>query len=226
MAEWSEFAAAFLAFFMLHSVPLRPRIKSRIVSLTGPGLFTLVYSCVSILALSWLVVAASRAPYVELWEPARWQYGTALIVMFAVSLIIAFSVGRPNPFSFGGSSRKGFEAAYAGIVRLHRHPMLLALFLWAGAHLLPNGDLAHVILFGLFAGFSLLGMKLIDRRTRRRLGVAEYKMLLGSMRRSTLVDSFAKTRVITRIAVGVSLYLTLLLLHPLIIGVSPLAPFS
>lgn len=49
--------------------------------------------------------------------------------MFAVSLITAYSVGRPNPFSIGGNSRTGFEAAHTGIVRLHRHPKLLALFL-------------------------------------------------------------------------------------------------
>lgn len=79
---------------------------------------------------------------------------------------------------------------------------------------------------GLFAGFSLLGMKLIDRCMRRRLGVAEYEVLLGSMRRSKLVNSFAKTCLITRIVPGVSLSLEFLLLHPVIIGVSPPAPFS
>ena len=38
--------------------------------------------------------------------------------------------------------------------------------------LVPNGDLAHVILFGTFAGFALLGQRLIDRRKRREMGKA------------------------------------------------------
>lgn len=70
MSEWSEFTAALLAFFVLHSVPLRPAVKSRIVSVIGARPFTLAYSLVSIVALGWLIIAASRAPYIELWLPA------------------------------------------------------------------------------------------------------------------------------------------------------------
>jgi uncharacterized membrane protein len=223
MSEWSEFTSVLVAFFVLHSVPVRPAVKSRIVKLIGARLFTLAYSIVSIAALGWLIVAASRAPYVELWAPAPWQHVAALVIMFCVCLIVAFAIGRPNPFSFGGSSRTGFEPAHAGIVRLHRHPLLLAFFLWACAHLLPNGDLAHVILFGLFAGFSLLGMKLINRRTRRNLGGAEYEAALTSMKQTPLFQSFALDRPLIRIMAGIGLFALLVLLHPALIGVSPLA---
>ncbi|MDF1606894.1 NnrU family protein [Hoeflea sp. YIM 152468] len=226
MNQWSEFAAALLAFFILHSLPIRPAVKTRIVSLIGARLFTLVYSCVSIAALGWLIVAASRAPYVELWAPAPWQHLAALIIMLGVSLIVAFTLGRPNPFSFGGSSTAAFDPAHAGIVRLHRHPLLLAFFLWAGAHLLPNGDLAHAILFGLFAGFSLIGMKLIDRRTRRRLDPQQYEALLKSVQKSGLLQGFAQDQVRIRIAAGVGLFVGLVLLHPVVIGDSPLAALS
>ena len=223
MSEWSEFTTALLAFFVLHSLPVRPAVKSRIVKLIGARPFTLAYSCVSILALGWLIVAASRAPYVELWFPAPWQHVAALALMLCVCLIIAFALGRPNPFSFGGSSKTGFDPARAGIVRLHRHPLLLAFFLWASAHLLPNGDLAHAILFGLFAGFSLLGIKMIDRRTRRQLGATEYVELLMSVQHAPLLQSFTQDRPLIRTVAGVGLFAVLVLLHPLVIGVSPLA---
>lgn len=47
---------------------------------------------------------------------------------------------------------------------------LWALSLWALAHVVPNGDLAHVILFGNFAAFALLGQRLVDRRRQRDMG--------------------------------------------------------
>jgi len=208
---------------VLHSLPVRPAVKSRIVDLIGARPFTLAYSCVSIVALGWLIVAASRAPYVELWSPAPWQHVAALVIMLSVCIIIAFAPGRPNPFSFGGSSKTGFDPARAGIVRLHRHPLLLAFFLWAGAHVLPNGNLAHVILFGLFAGFSLLGMKMIDRRTRRQLGTTQYEELLEAIQQAPLLQSFTQDRALIRTVAGVGLFALLVLLHPLAIGVSPLA---
>lgn len=54
--------------------------------------------------------------------------------------------------------------------RWSRHPLLAALALWAAAHVVPNGDLAHLILFGTFAAFAFLGGRLIDRRKRHEMG--------------------------------------------------------
>ena len=75
--------------------------------------------------------------------------------MFAVCLILALSIARPNPFSFGGAQNARFDPARPGIVRWVRHPILLSLALWAGLHLLPNGDLSHVILFGVLGALPL-----------------------------------------------------------------------
>ncbi|WP_417423124.1 NnrU family protein [Hoeflea sp.] len=225
MTSWYEFAIAFVAFFVLHSVPVRPPVKAQIVKRIGRRAFTVLYSCVSIIALGWLIYAAARAPYVELWSPAPWQFSVTLIVMLAVCFIIAFTLGRPNPFSFGGTTGSRFDPAHAGIVRVHRHPLLVGFLLWAGSHMLPNGDLAHVILFGVFASFSLLGMRLLDRRNRRLLGAAEYDALSASVRQAPLLQSFARDRFVVRTLAGVALFAVLLLLHPAVIGVSPLAVF-
>lgn len=71
---------------------------------------------------------------------------------------------------------ESFDPARPGIVRLHRHPLLLPPALRATAHVVPNDDLAHVILFGTFAGFAMLGRRLIDRRKRREMGVDGHLM--------------------------------------------------
>jgi len=44
MVGWFEYAAAFTVFFISHSVPVRPRIRARLVALMGARGFTLAYS--------------------------------------------------------------------------------------------------------------------------------------------------------------------------------------
>lgn len=185
--DWLEFTAAFAAFFVTHSVPLRPSFRPRLQQALGRRGFTLTYSALSLATLGWLIAAAGRAPYVPLWDWAPWQNLVPLIVMLPVCLTLSLAIARPNPFSFGGARNETFDPARPGIVRLHRHPLLLALALWATAHVLPNGDLAHVILFGIFAGFAALGQRLIDRRKRREMG-ADWDRLRATVRRSPLID--------------------------------------
>ena len=62
-----------------------------------------------------------------------------------------------------------------------------ALALRAAAHVVPNGDLAHVILFGTFAGFALLGGHLIDRRKSREMG-AEWQRLRAAVTSAPLIS--------------------------------------
>ena len=89
---------------------------------------------------------------------------------------VVFSLGVPNPLSFGGRAA-GFDPAHPGIAGVVRHPVLWALALWSLVHLGVNGDLAHVILFGSFAGFSLLGMRAIDRRMQARMDLGHWQVL-------------------------------------------------
>ncbi len=42
---------------------------------------------------------------------------------------------------------------------------------------MPNGDLAHVLLFGPFAAISLLGMRALDARRRAAWGAARWEAL-------------------------------------------------
>jgi uncharacterized membrane protein len=219
--EWLEFVVAYGVFLLSHSLPVRPPLRPWLQARLGASGFTLAYSAMSLAVLAWLIVAAGRAPHVTLWDWAPWQVHVPLTVMAPVCLILALSIGRPNPFSFGGASKDMFDPARPGIVRWSRHPLLLALALWAAAHVVPNGELAHVILFGTFAVFAALGGRLIDRRKRREMG-AEWHQLRAAVKAAPLLSGRVAGGGFARLAVGMVLYAMLLWVHPVLFGVSPL----
>ncbi|PVA10685.1 NnrU family protein [Pelagivirga sediminicola] len=220
---WTWFALAFVAFFASHSIPLRPPVRARLVSALGRRGFTLAYSALSLAALAWLIAAAANAPYVGLWPRAAWQNWVPLVAMGAVCVMSSFGAARPNPLSFGGARNGDFDANHPGILRWMRHPLLMAAALWAGAHMVPNGDLAHIILFGVFAVFAVLGMRIVDRRKRREMGAEEWQALRRRIANGPLVPRPASWRgVAVRLLLAVGIYVALLALHPVILGVSPL----
>jgi len=218
---WFEFALAYVVFFLSHSLPVRPPLRPRLQARLGASGFTLAYSALSLAVLSWLIGVAGRAPHVVLWDWAPWQVHVPLTVMGPVCLILALSIGRPNPFSFGGARNDRFDPARPGIVRLSRHPLLAALALWAAAHVVPNGDLAHVILFGTFAIFALMGGRLIDRRKRREMG-PEWQGILNRVAAAPLLSASPSGGTLLRLAASIALYGALLWAHPFLFGVSPL----
>jgi uncharacterized membrane protein len=229
LGSWAEFCAAFAVFLLSHAIPARPRVRAALIAALGERWFLVVYSIVALAVLAWLIVAAGRAPFVELWPFEPWQMGAPNLVMPLVCMLAAFGVGAANPLSFGGNPNRAFDPAQPGIVGVARHPLLWAIGLWAGAHLLPNGDLAHVILFGFFVAMALVGMAIIDRRKQRQLGRARWAWLAANTSFVPLVALLAgrwRPRALTidlkRLAIGLAAWLTLLLLHAPVIGVSPL----
>ena len=217
---WNEFAFAFGAFFLTHSIPIRPPLRPWAVARLGHAGFGIAYSALSLGVLAWLIAAAGRAPQVQLWDWAPWQNHVVLAVMLPVCVILSLAIARPNPFSFGGAQNDRFDPARPGIVRLTRHPLLLALGIWSAAHILPNGDLAHVILFGTFAGFAMLGGRLVDRRRQREMGQRWNDLRAALSECPASLSLTADT--LLRLAAGLMLYAGLIWLHPLVIGVDPL----
>ncbi len=229
MHGWLEFIAALGLFFATHAVPVRPAVRRRLVAALGERGFTFGYSALSLGMLGWLIVAAGRAPYVEVWPFAPWQLWAPNLAMPLVILLLALAVGAPNPLSFGGADNARFDPERPGVIGLSRHPPLLALALWAGGHLAPNGDLAHLVLFGLFLGFAVAGMAMIDRRKRRQLGEAEWRRLAARTRWMGMPDPLCRMAdwrgVAMRLAGGALVYAAIFWLHPHLIGVSPSPPW-
>jgi uncharacterized membrane protein len=221
--EWSGFALAFVAFFLGHSVPVRPPFRPILVRVLGTAGFGLAYSALSVAILTWLIVAAERAPFLPVWNWMPWQNHLVLAIMLPVCLIVALSIGRPNPFSFGGARNAAFDPARPGIVRLARHPLLVALALWSGAHLVANGDLAHILLFGTFFVFALFGRRLVDRRKRREMGRSWDLLWERVLARPFGEELFRFSReTVLRATLGIAIYAILIVLHPIVIGVDPI----
>lgn len=137
-------------------------------------------------------------------------------------MILALAIGKPNPFSFGGARNEAFDPVRPGIICLSRNPLLLALALWAAAHLVPNGDLAHVLLFGTFALFALFGGRLVDRRRQREMG-PEWQHLRETLEQVPMLGPPASCAgSLARAAMGLILYAAMIALHPWLFGVNPL----
>ncbi|UWQ36178.1 NnrU family protein [Leisingera aquaemixtae] len=216
---WLEFTAALMLFLASHAIPVRPPVRPWLVSRLGLRGYILAYSVLSLAILAWLVVAAARAPYVGVlpyWEGFRW---VPLLVMPLACLLAVAGMMRQNPLSFGGLGVRAFDPAHPGILAVSRHPLLAAMALWAGAHLLANGDLAHVILFGLFAGFAWMGMALIDTRKQRQVGQGEWRRLSRNTARLNLLRLRPTA---SEAGWAAAVFLALLILHAPVIGYSPL----
>lgn len=171
MGAWTEFAAAMLLFLLSHRLPAVAGLKGRLVAALGPAGYVALFSAVSLALFGWLIVAAGRAPFVPLWDQALWHRWAVNLAMPVAIALTVFGVGAPNPFAFEGRA-EGFDPDRPGIAGLTRQPLLWAMAIWAGAHLLANGDLAHVLLFAPMLLLALAGMPLVERRRRRGMGDA------------------------------------------------------
>jgi len=224
---WTEFIVAYAVFLAAHRIPMLPRLKAAVQALLGHSGFLLAYSALSLGLLVWLIAATGAAPFVPLWDqtPAL-RMVPNLVMPLAISLV-CFAIAAPNPLSFGGTAA-GFDPAHPGIAGVARHPLLWALLAWSLAHLAPNGDLAHVLLFGGFAGFSVLGMLAFDARIRRRIGPKAWATLAhatSAVPFAALITGRWRPRLAfspLRAALSLVVWAAVLNLHEWVIGVSPM----
>lgn len=162
-----QFVAAMTVFLALHIIPSIPGIRAKLIAARGRGAYLIAYSLVSILALVWLFHAALQLDFVALWNPAPWQaWVTIILTPIGVFLLIA-GLFSPNPASI---SLRRPDLAPGAVTTITRHPVLWGFALWSGSHLVPNGDLRSLLLFGALSTFAVLGMIVTDRRAHRRLG--------------------------------------------------------
>ena len=220
---------ALTAFFASHVVPARPAVRRSLQAHLGGVAYGVLYSAVSLAVLAWLIAAARNAPHIQLWDFELWQLWVPNIVMPFVCVLIAFGIAAPNPFSIAGRGSASFDTERPGIAGITRHPLLWAITLWALAHMVPNGDLAHVLLFGLFAVFGVVGMAALDGRKRKQWGAklwSERAAKTSAIPFAALIAGRLRLRDLhvepLRAVAALALYVTLLGAHAHLIGVSPL----
>jgi uncharacterized membrane protein len=125
--------------------------RSAQIARVGEGAWKGLYSLVSIAGFVLLIwgYGRARAATTVLWQPPAWtHYLAALFVLVAFVLIAAAYV-------------RGTRIKSA----LH-HPMILGVKSWAFGHLLANGTLADIVLFGSFLGWAIADFAASRRRDR------------------------------------------------------------
>jgi uncharacterized membrane protein len=153
----------------------------------GPykGLYSLV-SAVGLVLIVWGFARYRSAGYIPVWTPPGWLHPVTLILMWLsfVALAAAYSpTGR--------------------IKEMLRHPMLVGVKAWALAHLLANGDLGSLLLFGAFLAWAVY-----DRISLKRRGDTGAPASSG----------FAAGDLIA-VVVGSVAYAVMFWLHPWLFGV-------
>lgn len=229
VAGWAEFGLALLAFFGSHAIPSFGGLRQHLIGRLGRATYLACYSVVSALLLIWLIAAAARAPFVEIWPFAEWQRLVPAVLMPVASCLAVFGLCRPNPLSLSPVPPRTFDPIAPGVAGLVRHPVLWATLLWSISHLPPNGDVAHVILFTLFAALSIIGMIAIDARRRAQLGPELWSRMAA---RTSLLPGVAllsgwrprpAAGDVALFCLGLATYAAVVLSHPLFAGVPAIA---
>ncbi|MFN3825458.1 MAG: NnrU family protein [Pseudorhodobacter sp.] len=227
---WAEFALALLVFSASHFLPRWGGVRETLIGKVGRRRYFMGYGLVSLVVLFWLMGSASRAPYVELWAASDWTRKVPGFEMPFAMFLAVIGVGTRWPFTLGSKSGTAFDPTRPGLVALTRHPLLWGLALWSAAHLPPNGNLAHVLLFGGFALMSLVAMLMFDQRAKTALSADDKARLFQAaplLSPATLLDPTWLTKnrrsVTWRLAVAAMIWAVAFGLHSAVIGVSPRA---
>ncbi len=168
--------------------------RNRQIARFGQGPYKGIYSVVSLagfLVLLWGFSLARREPIVIWTPPAALRHANSLFMLVAFVFFVAAYV--PNNY---------FKA------RFH-HPMILSVKIWALGHLLANGTLDDIVLFGAFLAWGVFSL-IASKRRDRALGTVY-------ARATPLGTAIA-------VVLGVAAFLIFALyLHVRWIGVDPLA---
>ncbi|MGO4855128.1 NnrU family protein [Phaeovulum sp. W22_SRMD_FR3] len=220
MHDWVEFGGAAVAFLALHAVPSLSGLKAALRRILGRRGYGAVFGLGSLALFYWLLMAAGRAPFVEIWAPQPWMRWLVNLAMPFVSVLAVSGIYAPNPFAFEGRST-GFDPARPGIVAITRQPLLVALAIWGAMHLLVNADVAHVAQFGGIVTFSLLGIGPMEARRRAVAPAVWDAQVAGTRILPFAAGRWPRGWPLWRIGAGLMLWVVLWHLHPIVIGVSP-----
>jgi uncharacterized membrane protein len=180
-----------LALFLgVHTLTTQRDVRAQVIALAGEGGYKIGYSLVSAAGLALIIwgFAHYRATgWIDVWTPpVAFRHIAVGLMLPAVILAVASYIrGR--------------------IYTTLKHPMLTGVKLWAAAHLIANGDLGSIILFG-----ALLGWAVFDRISlKHRPDAGAPPIQVGGPANDLIA-----------IAVGIVAYLALgFAFHPVVIGV-------
>ena len=185
--------AGLILFLGIHFLPMFPARRAGLISKLGENGYKGFYSLIAAIGLGLIIYGYGEARMEGpplIYDPPFWLRHVTMLLMVPVFIFLV--------------------AAYVPckIRRTLKHPMLVAIKLWALSHLLANGDLASVLLFG---GFFIWAVA--DRISVKRRGLNMGQAVGGSGEPGKYSD-------VVVILVGLALYgLFVWKLHVLLIGV-------
>ncbi len=133
------FIAGLLLFFVPHMLPiLAPAVKARLVGRWGERTWRALYSLLSFAGLILIVLGwrEFRPVAPQVYEPPSWGRDATYVLVWVALVLLAVPRSKPGR-----------------ILVIVKHPMVVGVFYWALGHLLANGDMASVMLFGSFILF-------------------------------------------------------------------------
>ena len=164
------------AFLLLHLVVSGTRVRDTATGAIGQGFYMALFSLASVCLLVWLGIA-----YANVWsgpdDKAYWHASAAtkwiqLFVQLIAFLFVVAGLSTRNPTAVAQEGALGSPDLVRGMLRVTRHPFLWGVAIWAAGHLLVNGDLAGIVLFGTMLALALFGTVSIDAKRERAAGEA------------------------------------------------------
>ena len=184
-------------FFGIHLLTTVTDLRQGLIARFGIGPYKMAYSVIAFIGLAVIAMGYHKLQVMpgknpQIWSPPNFmRHITMLLMLFAFILLAAAYI----------PSR---------IRTMAKHPMLAAVKLWAVGHLLANGDLGSIVLFG-----SFLAWAIYDRISVKRRGALGP---LGTAKGGAMGD-------VAVLAVGVGAYLVMLFWgHAILIGVPLVTP--
>ena len=177
-------------FLGAHTLPAQRKWRRRAIAALGEGGYKIAYALVSLLGIALIVWGFGHyraTGWIDIWNPPKaFKHITVALMLPAVILVVAAYI-------------RGH------IYTALKHPMLAGVKLWAAAHLLANGDLGSIILFGSFLGWAVFDR--ISLKNRDDAGAPAIPV--GGWGNDLIA-----------VAVGILAYLALAFaFHPVVIGV-------
>lgn len=183
-------------FLGVHSIRIvAPHTRARFIADRGEGAWKGVYSLGSLVGFVLVVwgFAMTRGTAPIVYAPPLWTRHVAALLMLPAMLFLVAS-----------------QVPAGRIKAAVKHPMLLAVKIWALAHLIANGDLASLILF-----LSFLAWAVADR-------ISESKRLEAGITSPVVAGPVTNDAIV--VVAGVVLYVLFVWkLHLWLIGVAPIA---
>jgi uncharacterized membrane protein len=182
--------AGLALFIGAHTLTTLRDARAAVIARLGEGGYKIVYSLVSfagIALIAWGFGLYRATGWINVWHPPVAMRHLALALMLPSVILVVASYLRGR------------------IYTTLRHPMLAGVKLWAFSHLLANGDLGSIILFG-----SILAWAVYDRISlKRRADPGAPPIPVGGAGNDVLA-----------VVVGLIAYAALVyVFHPLVIGV-------